>query len=526
MKISNILHKVILTLATLYLLNPLLYVHAGVIPDHTLPDNQWQQISLPYNPGSNNTVGDIFGDDALGTYDTDWVLYSYNPTTNKYIKPSLTDTLNQGIGYWIIQNTGNDKVLDMPQNNTPTTKTSACPDGSSCFKIPLATQAGTTQWNMIGYPFSSETLLNNTRIETTSTICSTGCTVEDAKNNDIIENQLLSYNDSNYNVVDANTGILKPWMGYWVNTENNAHGKNPSLLIPKTELNPKKECSIFPPDNPWNQDISALPVHPKSNAYIASIGLNGRIHPDFGTEWNGAPNGIPVVDVQADTPRHNVKFLYAGESDHQPYPIPNNPPIEGGPNGTGDRHIIMLDRKACKLYELFRAWPPGASENPFPDSWYAGSGAIFDLTSNKLRPAFWTSADAAGLPVYPGLINYNEVMVKKEIRHALRFTVKKTQKAFIHPATHFASSSTDQNLPPMGLRVRLKANFDISGFPEEVQVILKALKKYGMLLADNGGNWFISGSPDPRWNDSNLSKLHNVPGSAFEAVSTGKLITR
>jgi hypothetical protein len=520
MKISNILHKVILTLSTLCLLNPLLIVQAGEVTSHTLPDNQWHLISLPYSPGTNNTISDIFGDDGLGVYDSDWVIYSYNTATNKYIKPRLTDTLSQGVGYWIIQYTDSDKKLDMSKNSTPTTNTAAC-STDSCFKIPLATKPGTSQWNMLGYPFSSEELLSKTRVDTTSPICSSGCTIDEAKDEGIIQNQLLSYNGSTYKTIDATTGSLKPWLGYWANTENNADGKSPSLVIPKPE-----ECSIFPADNPWNKDISSLPVHPKSGAYMASIGLGGRLHPDFGTVWNGAPNGIPVVDVQADTPRRNVEFKYSSESDHQPYPIPDNPPIEGGPDGTGDRHIIMVDRSACKLYELFGSFPPGASENPFSDSWYAGSGAIFDLTTNNLRPDFWTSADAAGLPVYPGLVKYDEVMVQKEIRHALRFTVKKSQRAFIHPATHFASSSTDQNLPPMGLRVRLKASFDISGFPEEVQVILKALKKYGMLLADNGGNWFISGSPDPRWSVDNLSKLHNVPGSAFEAVSTGALITR
>lgn len=297
-------------------------------------------------------------------------------------------------------------------------------------------------------------------------------------------------------------------------------------LVPIPDGRADSECSIFPSDNPWNQDVSALPVHPDSDAYIASIGLDGHAHADFGTVWNGAPNGIPVVDVKPNTPRRTVEFLYADESDHELYPIPDNPPIQGGPEGTGDRHIIMLDREACKLYELFWSWAPNTGENPLADRWYAGAGAIFDLKSNQLRPDFWTSADAAGLPVFPGLVTYDEVMLDKEIRHALRFTTRKTQKAFIHPATHFASSSRDANLPPMGLRVRLKADYDISGFSEEVQVILRALKKYGMLLADNGQNWFISGSPDPRWNDNNLHQFHDVPGSAFEAVYTGELITR
>jgi len=373
---------------------------------------------------------------------------------------------------------------------------------------------------MLGYPFSTGVSFNSTRVNTTTDDCRSGCKVDDAKDKGIFNNQLWSYEDSVYKAIDTSTGTLEPWKGYWGTTLNSANGKNPSLLIPKTA------CSIFPADNPWNQDISSFPVHANSATYMASIGIDGRAHADFGTVWNGAPNGIPVVDVKPDTPRRNVAFLYADESDHQPYPIPDNPPIEGGVNGTGDRHIIMLDRQACKLYELFAAWPPGVGDNPHVDKWYAGSGAIFDLTSNDLRPDSWTSADAAGLPVYPGLVSYEEVMVQKEIRHALRFTVRTTQRAYIHPATHFASRSSNSNLPPMGLRVRLKAGFDISGFSEEVQVILKALKKYGMLLADNGGDWFISGIPDSRWNDDHLRQFHNVPGSAFEAVYTGELITR
>ena len=489
---------------------------------YLLPPNQWHLISLPYNPSVDDTVDDVFGDDGLGIYDTDWVIFNFNAGDNRYIKPALSDRLRQGVGYWIIQFTESNKILDMNQGSfTSTTSSVACPS-ESCFEIPLNTKAGTNQWNLIGYPFSSSTPLSKTRIATTTSICSGGCPIDNAETNNIIDKQLWSYDGIEYKRIDMNSN-LKPWLGYWGNTLDSANGKAPLLLIPKPE---NSECSIFPADNPWNQDVSAFPVHPNSNAYIASIGLNGRTHADFGTVWNGAPNGIPVVDVKPDTPRRNVEFLYADESDHQPYPIPDNPPIEGGVNGTGDRHIIMLDRKACKLYELFAAWPPGSSENPFTDRWYAGSGAIFDLHSNNLRPEFWTSADAAGLPVYPGLVNYNEVLVQKEIRHALRFTVSKTQRAYIHPATHFASQSNNSDLPPMGLRVRLKANFDISGFSEEVQIILTALKKYGMLLADNGGNWFISGTPDSRWNDDNLRQLHNVPGSAFEAVYTGELITR
>lgn len=504
----------------LFFLSPVL-----VAQTFPLPNNQWHQISLPSNPGANSSVEAVFGDDELGVYGNDWLIYRYDTGTDKYEELATTDTLNQGVGYWIIQRTGSEKTLSMPAGSTPTptSNPAGCPSGN-CFPISLGTESSTKQWNMIGYPFDFSQPLNNSRVVTTSATCGSGCSIDDAKDNGVFHNQLWNYNGTDYTLVDSTSGSLNPWLAYWSATLSNADGKNPSLLIPKETGN--TDCSIFPADNPWNQDISALPVHPNSAAYMSSIGSSGRAHADFGTVWNGAPNGIPFVEVNTDTPRQNVQFQYADESDQGPYPIPNNPPIEGGPNGTGDRHIIMLDRNACKLYELFATWPPGQGDNPNPDSWYAGSGAIFDLNTNNLRPDFWTSADAAGLPIYPGLVTYEEVMVQKEIRHALRFTADTTQRAFIRPATHFASSSTDANLPPMGLRVRLKANFDISGFSAEIQVILTALKKYGMLLADNGSDWFISGAPDSRWSDDNLAQLHDVPGSAFEAVMTGELITR
>ncbi len=278
------------------------------------------------------------------------------------------------------------------------------------------------------------------------------------------------------------------------------------------------DLEIFPPDNPWNTDISRLPVHRKSQAYLASIGLDKPLHPDFGTVWNGAPSGIPYVVVGKDQPKVPVTFEFPDESDAGPYPIPPDAPIEGGEKSDGDRHVLVIDYHAKKLYEIFSSRRQGAG-------WKAGSGAVFDLTSNKLRPAGWTSADAAGLPIFPGLARYDEVE-QGEIRHALRFTVRKTQRGYIPPATHFASRSTDANLPPMGLRVRLKADYDVSKFPPSAQVILRGLKKYGMLLADNGGDWFVSGAPHPRWNDDDLHTLKRVKGSDFEAVETGQVVTR
>lgn len=277
--------------------------------------------------------------------------------------------------------------------------------------------------------------------------------------------------------------------------------------------------SVFPVDNPWNTDISAEPVDPNSDALIAACGATRSLHPDFGTTYNGVPWGIPYVVVHGDQPRVPVTFYYDDESDPGPYPIPPDAPIEGGPAATGDRHVLVLDVDNWMLYELFDARPVNGGA-----SWTAGSGAIFDLSSNGLRPAGWTSADAAGLPIFPGLVRYDEAVINGEITHALRFTCPVTRRAYVHPARHYASSHTDPDLPPMGMRVRLKASVDISGFPPEVQVILTALKKYGMILADNGGGFFVSGAPDPRWNDANIDMMKQIKGSDFEVVLMGNVV--
>lgn len=276
---------------------------------------------------------------------------------------------------------------------------------------------------------------------------------------------------------------------------------------------------IFPADNAWNKDISRESLDPNSDRLIASIGLQKPLHPDFGTVWNGAPSGIPYVVVAGNQPKVQIHFEYADESDPGPYPIPSNPPIEGGEKSDGDRHVLMLDRDNWKLYELYSVHREGAA-------WKAGSGAIFDLKSNKLRPAGWTSADAAGLPILPGLVRYDEVMEQGEITHALRFTIVRSRRAYVAPATHFASRSNDASLPPMGMRVRLKAGVDITGFPKEAQITLRALKKYGMIVADNGSDWFLSGSPDMRWNDDNLNTLKRIHGRDFEVVKMGDVTTK
>jgi hypothetical protein len=270
---------------------------------------------------------------------------------------------------------------------------------------------------------------------------------------------------------------------------------------------------VFPADNAWNRDVSALPVDTNSQHYIDTIlasGTNKKLHADFGGDGE---YGIPYITVPGDQPRVPVSFVdYGDESDPGPYPIPTGAPVEGG----SDRHVLAVDRDHCMLYELFGA-------TAMADHWDASSGAVFDLRSNALRPDSWTSADAAGLPIFPGLVRYDEV-ASGHIDHALRFTVSQSQRAYIHPATHAASSSTDPNRPPMGLHVRLQASFDVSGYTGESRVVLDALKQYGMIVADNGSNWFVSGAADTRWNDDDLDQLKSIPGSAFEVVDTGEPI--
>ena len=288
--------------------------------------------------------------------------------------------------------------------------------------------------------------------------------------------------------------------------------RNPALALPNKP--------VFPSNNPWNQDISRLPVDPNSNALIAAMNPGHVLHCDFGTAWQGNPIGIPYAVVPGTQPRVPVSFQYADQSDPGPYPIPPDAPIEGGASSDGDRHVIVVDKDHWKLYEVYDAHPDGQG------GWKCGSGAIFDLSSNTLRPAGWTSADAAGLPIFPGLVRYDEMAEAKEITHALRFTVRRTRRAYVFPAHHFASRLTDPNLPPMGLRVRLKASVDISRFSPAMQVLLRAMKKYGLILADNGSDWFVSGAPDPRWNDDDLHTISHLHGADFEVVQQGEIITR
>jgi hypothetical protein len=287
-------------------------------------------------------------------------------------------------------------------------------------------------------------------------------------------------------------------------------------------------CPSLPPDHISNTRIDHLPVHPRSDDYISSIGSETPLKMDFGSgSWKGGPIGIPYITVPGDQPKVPIHFVspstrpsYVHESDPGPYPIPPDAPVQGGDgvNNRGDRHVLVLDRDNCVLYELYRAYPLADG------SWSAMSGAVFNLRSNALRPAGWTSANAAGVPILPGLVRYE--VVSGEIRHALYFTAQEIQRVYVWPARHRnASDSASPLVPPMGTRVRLKASKDISGFGPTSQVILRALKTYGMILVDNGEDWYVSGVPDPHWSNLWLRQLTaNVQGSDFEAVDVSQLM--
>jgi hypothetical protein len=276
-------------------------------------------------------------------------------------------------------------------------------------------------------------------------------------------------------------------------------------------------CPTFPANSFWHADVSALPVHAQSSAWVSSVGSASTLKADFGSGmWDGGPIGIPFTTVAGTQPRVPVSFQYDDESDPGPYPIPADAPIEGGAASDGDRHVLVVDRDACRLWELYSAYPQNGGT-----SWTAGSGATWDLNANTMRPLGWTSGDAAGLPILPGLVRYDEVAAG-EIDHVIRFTAPRTADAYVWPASHKAATGGDSD-PPMGAWFRLKASFDISGYSVQNQVILRALKKHGMVLADNGSSWFTSGAPDPGWNDTDLHGLRTVPGSAFEAVDVSAL---
>ncbi len=286
---------------------------------------------------------------------------------------------------------------------------------------------------------------------------------------------------------------------------------------PATPFPGAPACPTFPADSFWHADVSGLPVHAQSSTWVASVGATAKLKADFGSgTWDGGPIGIPFTTVSGTQPRVPVNFDYADESDPGPYPVPANAPIEGGPASTGDRHVLVVDRDACRLWELYSAYPQNGGT-----SWTAGSGATWDLRSNAMRPLGWTSGDAAGLPILPGLVRRDEVAAGA-IDHAIRFTAPRTANAYVWPASHKAATGGASD-PPMGAWFRLRSTFDITGYSAANQVILRALKKHGMVLADNGSSWFMSGAPDPAWDNDDLQLLRNVPGSAFEAVDVSSL---
>lgn len=292
-------------------------------------------------------------------------------------------------------------------------------------------------------------------------------------------------------------------------------------------------CQLLPTSNIWNTPVASLPPAANSTAVVTHIGMTDTMHPDFGTVWEGAPIGIPYVVVPNGQAMLPIDFAsldgWPDESDAGPYPIPPNPPIEGGdtPANQGDRHVLVVRQGACILYELYHSWKEGDFNGEFTctvpgatPGWCGLSGAVYDLASNALRPDSWTSADAAGLPILPGLVRYDEVE-SGEIRHALRFTVDISRTSWVWPARHESGSTSNVNAPPMGLRLRMKASYNLPGATPRVRVILTALKRYGMINADNGSSLYISGAPDSRWNDSNLATISGIKGSDFEVVDTG-----
>jgi hypothetical protein len=307
---------------------------------------------------------------------------------------------------------------------------------------------------------------------------------------------------------------------------SNTPTRTPSVTVTRTPTHaatpsatPGGPCPVLPADNIWNRNISALPTAALSDAYINSIGLTSHLHADFGSGlWEGEPIGIPYAFVPGTQPFVPIIYTaYGNQSDPGPFPIPTNAPIEGGPQSTGDRHVLITDQGNCTLYELYSSYPQSDG------SWEARSGARYDLNSNALRPAGWTSADAAGLPIYPGLVRYDEV-ASGVIRHAIRFTVPDTQAAYIWPARHLASDDPNPSLPPMGLRVRLKASVDISGYDPQIRVILQAMKDYGMFVADNGSPWYISGAPDARWKNPLIHPMYPLTVADFEAIDESSLM--
>jgi hypothetical protein len=277
-------------------------------------------------------------------------------------------------------------------------------------------------------------------------------------------------------------------------------------------------CPVFPADNYWHADVSRLPVHTRSGQWISHMSPTRTLHPDFGPSYGEqpVPYGIPITTVAGSHPKVTVRFDYAGESDRVGYPLGSDTKVEGGQWTSGDRHTVVIDVHACRVYETWATSKGGSS-------WTAGSGATWDLRSNRLRPSSWTSADAAGLPILPGLLRFEEVRAGL-VDHAIRFTTDVTDRRFVWPARHQAGSVTSPSYPPMGARFRLKAGFSLAGYGRDAQVVLRAMTAYGLVLADNGSPWFFQGTADTRWTSPLLDDLKRVPARAFEAVDTARMV--
>ena len=296
-------------------------------------------------------------------------------------------------------------------------------------------------------------------------------------------------------------------------------GLGPCQVFPDPPASLSPRAPSLPTEAAWNQDISKAPRDPRSNAYIAYINAQGgdQLHPDFGSP---RAYGIPYSVVGVGQRKLPINYTaYGEESDPGPFPVPSRAPVEGGNRSDGDRHVLVVDRAACKLYELYRAFYVAG---PRPH-WNADSGTEWDLRSAARRPDGWTSADAAGLPIFPGLVRYDEVAAGR-LDHAIRVTFESTRDAWVHPASHCAGDTSNPSAPPMGLRLRLKADYGLGRFSGAAKVIAVAMKRYGLIVADNGSNWFFSGTSDRRWDDEDLNQLKRIPGSAFEVVKSAAAI--
>ena len=470
----------------------------------------------PSESGSDDTGAVVETNDALSTgftaqadsYVRDGSSASSNFGTATTVLVKNTGTTNSGFNRWIYLRFDLTSVTGTVSSAKLRLFGKVDNTASESHSTALYSVASTT-WSETGITWNNKPATGTTALSTT-TVTSAAATTYEWDATAYVMNELAA----GRKVIALALKNVTTSSSTETFNSREASGNRPTLQIDTASAGSPMigPCAVFPPDNEWNRVVASDAVDPNSANYLASMNAGTTfLHPDFGTSF-----GIPWITVPGSQPKVPMTFDIADESDPGPYPFPSNAPIEGGSSSTGDRHVLVVETGSCTLYETWDSH----FVNP---GWHCGSGAIFPLNSNALRPDGFTSADAAGLPILPGLVRQSEAAVAHKINHALRFTVKNTQRAFVHPATHFASSSTDTNRPPMGLRVRLKASFDISGFNATAQAILTGLKQYGMFVADNGSDWFITGETNGQWNDSELNQLKQVPASAFEVVKLGTI---